>query len=96
VTDLMRNNPYSAPLLTAFLTQIAVLALSGMVLDRGYVHTACRYASVGFWLGVVLVLCRRPASPQPSDLAYIRWGLPVIVVIAVPLFLAVWHWKGVS
>lgn len=55
---------------------------------------AAMYSSVAFWLGVLIILIRRPMSPTKGDLAYIRWGLLVIVPIGVPAFLYVWSAKG--
>ncbi|MBI5760042.1 MAG: hypothetical protein HZA46_16115 [Planctomycetales bacterium] len=85
---------YPRPLLHALCIQLGLLVLTALILDHGIVFTACRYASVGFWAGVVLILVRRPVAPTKSDLLYFRFGLPVISVTVVPLFLCVWQIKG--
>jgi hypothetical protein len=74
--------------------QLGFLLLTAWILDHGIVFTACRYASVGFWVGVALILVRRPVAPTKSDLLYFRIGLPVISVTAIPMFLWVWQIKG--
>jgi hypothetical protein len=92
----MLRDPYTRPLLLAFLLQLLFLFFyKVMVLDLGQGLQACCYGSVAFWLGVVLILVRRPRNPSPGDLTYIRWGLIPIVLISNPIFLWVWKAKGV-
>jgi hypothetical protein len=68
-------DPYSLPLLRALVLQVVLLLIYSQFLDLGQHLQACQYSSVGFWLGVVLILVRRRATPTPGDLTYIRWGL---------------------
>lgn len=86
---------YPRPLLQALGIQLCLLVLMSLILDGGMVFAACRYTSVGFWFGVILILIRRPLRPADSDLLYLRFGLPIIIVVAVPMFLWVWQIKNV-
>jgi hypothetical protein len=91
----MHKDPYVRPLLQAFICQFAWVFFCGLcVLDMGVSLRACCYASEGFWLGVILILVRRPRNPTRGDLLYIRWGLVPIVLVAHPLFMLVWKLKG--
>ncbi|HEV7298029.1 MAG TPA: hypothetical protein VGN72_01600 [Tepidisphaeraceae bacterium] len=43
---------------------------------------------IGFWIGVAVVMFRRPHDPSPRDLLYIRWGYPamlILVLVCLPL-----------
>lgn len=91
----MLRDPYTRPLLRAFLLQIALLYFyKHMVLDLGERLQACCLASVAFWLGTIMVLARRPRNPTQGDLTYIRWGLLPIVFFSNPIFMTVWKMKG--
>jgi hypothetical protein len=72
---------YLPAVLTGFVVQVLLFLLTGLVLDFGRTNRLCAIALVGHWVGVLLVLHRRPLSPTRSDLWFIRWG-------AVPLLLA--------
>ena len=91
----MLRDPYTRPLLRAFVWQLALLFFyKVIVLDLGQRLQACCFASAAFWLGTILILVRRPRHPTPGDLAYIRWGLLPIVLVSNPIFVAVWQMKG--
>ena len=57
-----------------------------MVLDWGQTNTGCTIALFGFWIGVALILLRRPHKPTRGDLVYIRFGIPVMVFLTVPIY----------
>jgi hypothetical protein len=70
VDEAYRQPITFALVLHALMTLLALLVLDGGTLARTF---AC--ASAGFWIGVGLILCRRPFGPSQLDLAYIRFGL---------------------
>jgi hypothetical protein len=90
-----RNDPYTGPLLRAFICQVLLLCLYSLFLDLGQHIRACCGASVGFWLGAILILVRRPRHPTAGDLAYIRWGLVPIILVGSEAFVWVWKLRGV-
>jgi hypothetical protein len=69
----------------AIVFSLAILApaaiIFALLLDGGRLSLIAGYAMIGFWLGVAVVLLRRPLAPQATDLAYIRYGyLPLVYV----------------
>ena len=90
------KNPYTRPLVSAFFLQVALLFFFSLILDLDDVALqACCFSSVAFWMGVILILIRRPRSPTKGDLIYICWGLLPIVLVGVPAFIWVWELKRV-
>jgi hypothetical protein len=88
------RDPYTPPLLRAFLWQLFLLYFFSMVGDLGESLQSCCFASVAFWLGTILILVRRPRNRTPGDLGYIRWALVPIVLVSNPIFIWVWKLKG--
>ncbi len=89
----MLKDPYIRPLLRALTLQLILIFFFGLVLDGGLSLQAFCYSSCGYWMGVILILVRRRASPTKGDLAFIRWGLLLVALLAVPAFLWVWYIK---
>jgi hypothetical protein len=85
---------YGPALRACFCLQAAFFLLTAMVLDTGRLNRMCQLAIVGQWLGIFLVLGRRPLSPTLSDLLFIRYGIMPLLV-AMP-FLAGLVWKVVG
>jgi len=56
----------------------------------GYTLLASIYGATGFWVGVFLIILRRPQAPATTDLIFIRIGsLPVIILAQ---FMVRWIW----
>ena len=90
------SSSYTRPVVEAAMFSAVLLILSFMVLDMGETGYASVYAMAAFWVGVLLIILRRPHSPTKSDLHVIRFGSLVVVIAAQ--FLARWIWamRGVS
>jgi hypothetical protein len=89
------TDPYSGPLGRALLTQLCLILVCGAcILDEGVTLSACLPCSAAFWMGTMVILIRRRASPKRSDLFYIRWGLLFVNAIGIPAFFTVWRMKG--
>jgi hypothetical protein len=88
------TDAYFRPLLRSLLLQIGLLVFLSLILDHGVLLQACSFSSVPFWLGVTMIILRRPKSPTAGDLAYIRWGLVFILLYAMPAFIVVWRLKN--
>ena len=86
---------YRRAVLVSAVLQVAVLFGSGLVLDFGALAQICWMALAPYWIGVFLVVWRRPQQPTRFDLALIRVGY--LSVVAVTLFLAplIWRLRGV-
>jgi hypothetical protein len=65
---------YKQPLWSAFLVSFSIEVFTGLILDAGRMQALCTFALIGYWAGILLILLRRPHSPTPGDLAYIRFG----------------------
>jgi hypothetical protein len=98
MNDGMRQpvSVFARPLVRALLLQVGLLVFFfGLFLDFGESLRSCCYLSIVFWLGTIIILIRRPQNPTRGDLAYIRWGLLLIVLLGIPALWAVWHFKAV-
>ena len=79
-------------LLVGFGVMLAVLVLSEMTLDIGYIvsHISHRVA-LAYWLAVGIILFRRHPKLTALDLWFIRWGLLPLVIATQPV--AHWYWR---
>jgi hypothetical protein len=64
--------------------------LTAMLLDLGRANQFCSIAIVGQWVGIFLVMGRRPLSPTRADLLFIRYGI-VPLMFATP-YIGDWVW----
>ena len=90
------GDPYTAPLVHAFTIQIGLLLFCCTCGSppREFVH-GCSLASAGFWSVVIIILIRRPRSPTPGDLTFVRWALLPIGIVGTVGALSYWTWIGV-
>lgn len=79
------SEDYRQPITFALAIQIPICIVSLLTLDHGVLSKICGCAMLGFWLGVSLILTRRPFTPQPSDVSYIRYGFVAIFLAAILL-----------
>jgi hypothetical protein len=79
------SSSYRRPVIEAAGLSAVLLILSFMILDLGQVALASMCAMVGFWIGVLLIVLRRPRSPTKADLLIIRLG-PLFFVVAAQFF----------
>lgn len=67
----------------ALLLQICATALLLMILDGGLLAKVGAAVMVGFWLGVAMLMFRRPLNPSSLDLLYVRWGYIALLLIGI-------------
>ena len=73
--------------------QVVIAILASLVMDRGQAARGTAAVLIGYWIGTVIILVRRPLSPSKGDLLFVRWGFSLIAAafmftyIAVGLFL---------
>ena len=65
--------------------QIPLTFLFLILLDRGMLAKTGGCAMVGFWVGVAIIMVRRPLAPRPDDLTFVRWGYLPLVGIGMVL-----------
>jgi hypothetical protein len=78
----IRWSPFYPPAVrAAYLQQVLAIVLSSVVLlsQMGMIVAT---GSIGFWVGVVIIACRRPESPSKLDLLFIRCALIPLCVVA--------------
>lgn len=64
--------------------QVPCALLCLLMLDGGHMARVCGIAMLGFWSAAAMFMARRPQSPSPHDLRFLRWGfLPLFAVTAL-------------
>ncbi len=74
------SDRYRAPIRAALWQQVPTAIAFALMLDGGTAARVCGCAVAGFWLGVAIIMVRRPAEPTAVDLGLIRWGFfPLLI-----------------
>ena len=79
------STEYRKALPGAVIFQVVFGLFAAMILDCGMLLTAWGISMVGYWIGVAMMIQRRPAAPTKTDLFLVRWGFPMIFPIGVML-----------
>ena len=72
---------YNAAFKTALLLQAVFAVLTALVLDLGQTHRAFWVALLCQWAMVWIILFRRPMNPTRLDLAIVRYGIVLVLII---------------
>jgi hypothetical protein len=80
---------YQALATEALFQQLIVFALATCILDGGYLASMVLSTFAGFWVGVVAIVCLRPAAPTKSDVLYMRLASLVLLGITALIYTAV-------
>jgi hypothetical protein len=83
MTTLPISTSYREAVKGALVLQVMTALLLLMVLDGGVMAQAGGAAMIGFWIGVGIVMLRRPRTPTKVDLLYVRWGFLPMLVVAI-------------
>jgi hypothetical protein len=65
---------YSSPIKFALVIQFGIGLVCTLALDGGGLARVCACGVLGFWIGIILMLFRRPFHPTRFDLLAIRYG----------------------
>src|SRR4051812_36930189 len=76
------------------LAQAILGVLTALMPDMGQSFGVFKIAFLCHWLGIFLLFARRPMSPTKSDLIFIRWGTPLLMMAIGLITLLVWKFKG--
>ncbi len=68
--------------------QVLLAVLAGLVLDLGQTVRIVASAIIGYWIGVVTILVRRPLSPLKGDLLFVRWGCSLLAATFLFVYFA--------
>jgi hypothetical protein len=85
MTTLPLSPAYREAVKVALVLQVLTTLVLLTILDGGTLAKAGGAAIVGFWIGVTVVILRRPKMPSTLDLLYVRWGYLVMLVIGIAL-----------
>ena len=66
---------------------LAILAV--LVLDMGQTVRGLVAVMIGYWIGTLVIVMRRPISPSKGDLLFVRWGSSLLAAMGVFAYL-VW------
>jgi hypothetical protein len=72
---------YRPAIRVALVQQMVLLILSALMLDGGRALRVCSIAIVAHALAIFLIVWRRPTGPTPLDLALIRFGFCLILIV---------------
>ncbi len=87
MTALPLSPAYREAVKVSLILQAAVFALVATIEDWDLPRVvAC--SMIGFWLGVAVIMTRRPRTPGRLDLFFIRWGF--VPMLALGLTLMPW------
>ncbi|HEX3601299.1 MAG TPA: hypothetical protein VHU84_14200 [Lacipirellulaceae bacterium] len=70
--------------------------LTALLLDGGRTFSFFAVAFLAHWVGILLVVSRRPAAPTEFDLSFIRIGILPILLVTSGIAPAVWTIIGES
>ena len=75
------SQEYGRPFVASLKQQACILLFASLFLDSGLTLRACLLAVLLFWMLAGLIIARRPATPRPSDTAWISWSFPVLAFL---------------
>ncbi len=70
--------------------------LTALMLDMGQSFGVFKVAFLGHWFGILLILARRPESPTKTDIIFVRWGTPLLMMAIGFIAPQVWKMIGRS
>ena len=82
---------YRAAVNTPLVLTLVLSILMALILDGGRIALVGQATTIGFWSGAAIMIARRPTTPRRSDLIYLRWGYPALLIAAE---LVVARWQG--
>jgi hypothetical protein len=84
-TVLPLSDSYRRAINFALFQQVPCALLCLLMLDGGRMAKVCGVVMLGFWAAAALIMARRPNSPGPLDIAFLRWGFLPLFALAVAL-----------
>jgi hypothetical protein len=70
--------------------------LTALMLDGGRTFGFFKVAVLGHWVGILMIIGRRPISPTKWDIFFIRWGVLLLLTAAGLIAPLVWAIIGDS
>ena len=83
MTTLPLSPAYREAVRVAIVLQVFAALFLLALLDGGTLARVGGAAMVGFWMGVAVVMLRRPRDPSWLDLLYVRWGYIAMLIVGI-------------
>lgn len=83
MTTLPLSPAYREAVKVAILLQVIATLFLLSILDGGTLAKVGGASMVGSWIGVAVVMLRRPRNPSSLDLLYVRWGYVAMLIIGI-------------
>jgi hypothetical protein len=77
------GDPFAAALKFGVKVQLALLALTFLVLDGGVLTKQYVVGMIGYWIAVAVLMVRRRSAPTRGDILFLRYG-NIALLVAVP------------
>ena len=87
---------YWPALKVAIVGQVVLGILTALMLDGGRTFGFFKVALLGHWIGILMIIGRRPLAPIKWDLFFIRWGVLLLLIVAGLVAPLVWAIIGES
>ena len=85
---------YWPALKLAVFLQLVLGVLTALMLDGGRSFGFLKVALIGHWIGILLIIGRRPHSPTKVDIFLIRWGVLLLLLVAAGIAPFIWLMIG--
>lgn len=90
------SSSYASAFRTGICLEAAMGILTALILDGGETFKFFGVALLAHWIGMILILWRRPLSPTKFDLSFIRIGIIPLLVASAAIGPSVWKLIGES
>jgi hypothetical protein len=74
---------YDRPIWFSIKQQVVLGILAALTLDMGETARGMAAVLIGYWIGTMIVLARRPLLPSKGDLLFVRWGCAVLAAVTL-------------
>jgi hypothetical protein len=85
---------YGPQIRFSIIQQVILAILAILVMDEGQTSHGMAAVLLGYWLGIAIILVRRPLSPTKGDLLYVRWGCSLMAAAMLFVGFAVVLFRG--
>jgi hypothetical protein len=87
------SNAYEPAIKVSIVLQGLVLLLGVVTLDGGHLLGVFLCTAVGYWIGALLAILRRPSTPRPVDLRLIKFGYAMLIPVGTLPDSAIAWWR---
>jgi hypothetical protein len=91
-----QTRDWGSGILAASIEQILALALLSGFSESEPLLAIWLYAFCGFWIAVIVIALRRGKTPTGFDMAFVRIGFLVLLLVSMFVSAFVWYLRGRS